>query len=124
MPDQFTARGSRAVTDLGGHRAGQLGHLGQRDRGQVPALPGQLDHPVTLGRAVPPRASRLPGSCRAAAVLPRLAREGAKFRGEPVTFTAQFSTGLFQRGHPRLGAVADLSGQVIGILADLRELGP
>ena len=65
MPDQLTARGPRAVTDLRGHRAGQPGHLGQRHHGQVPALPGQLDHPVPLGRAVPAHARRLP--------VPRLA---------------------------------------------------
>ena len=87
MPDQLTARGSRAVADLGGHRAGQLGHLGQRHRGQVPALPGQLDHPVPLGRAVPPRAARPAGSRRAAAC--RAGGGGAKVGGEPVPFLAQ-----------------------------------
>lgn len=123
MPGQLAAGGSRAVADLGGHRAGQPGHLGERHRGQVPPLPGQLDHAVPLGRTVSAYPARLPLTDRVAVAAPRLARGGAKFPGQPVPFLSQPGTVGFQGGDPRGGVLTDLSDQAVGILAGLRKLG-
>ena len=123
MPDQFAARGSRAVADLGRHGAGQLGHLGHRHRRQVPALPGQLDHPVPLGRAVPADTARLPLWCRAGGAVPCLVR-GADLGGQTVPFGPQPGPVGFQPGDPGGTVLPDLPNQVSGVVAGLLKLGP
>src|SRR5690348_5992256 len=60
VPDQLAAGRPGAVTDLRGHRDGQLGHFGQRHRRQIAALPSQLDHLVPFRHAAAAR-TRRPG---------------------------------------------------------------
>jgi hypothetical protein len=109
MAGQLAARGSRAVADLGRHRAGQPGYFRERQYGKVPPLPGQLDLPVPLGRPVPAHTARLPVSSRAA-VLPRLAGDGAEFGGQPVPVGAQPGTIGFGCGDQGRGVLTGLRG--------------
>ena len=88
IPDQLAAGRPGAVADLGGHRTGQLGHLGQRHRRQVAALPGQLDHLVPFRRATIAR-TRRPGFSPCPGACPGRPVRGAEVRGQLIAFGLQ-----------------------------------